>query len=136
MFSRKIAIDLGTANSLVYVSGKGVVFREPTVVAVSVDDERIMAVGEEARVMLGKTPENITASRPLKSGVIADYQTTEAGALTKLFSDGAKAEIHRKAEGLPRAVNTVCFRSIIMAALKERKVIDSSDLLLDGPADG
>jgi rod shape-determining protein MreB len=78
MFSRKIAIDLGTANSLVYVSGKGVVFREPTVVAVSVDDERIMAVGEEARVMLGKTPENITASRPLKSGVIADYQTTEA----------------------------------------------------------
>jgi type II secretory pathway predicted ATPase ExeA len=65
-----------------------------------------------------------------------DFQTTEAGAPTKLFSDGAKSDIHRKAEGLPRAVNTVCFRSIIMAALKERKIIDSSDLLLDGPADG
>lgn len=78
MFSKKIAIDLGTANSLVYVSGKGIVLREPTVVAVSVDDERIMAVGVEARDMIGKTPENIMASRPLKNGVIADYFVTEA----------------------------------------------------------
>jgi rod shape-determining protein MreB len=78
MFSKKIAIDLGTANSVVYVSGRGIVLREPTVVAVSVDDDKVVAVGEEARVMLGKTPDSITASRPLKSGVIADYRTTEA----------------------------------------------------------
>ncbi|EKE00375.1 MAG: hypothetical protein ACD_22C00036G0002 [uncultured bacterium] len=78
MFAKKIAIDLGTANSLVYVSGKGVVLKEPTVVAVSIDEEKILAVGEEAREMIGKTPDNITATRPLKSGVIADYETTEA----------------------------------------------------------
>jgi rod shape-determining protein MreB len=78
MLSKKIAIDLGTANSLVYLSGKGIVLTEPTVVAVSVDDEKVLAVGLEAREMLGKTPENITATRPLKDGVIADYVVTEA----------------------------------------------------------
>lgn len=78
MLGKKIAIDLGTANSVVYVSGKGIVLKEPTVVAVSVDDERVLAVGNEAREMLGKTPENITATRPLKDGVIADYVVTEA----------------------------------------------------------
>jgi len=78
MLSKKIAIDLGTANSLVYVSGKGVVLKEPTVVAVTEDDERIMAVGAEAREMLGKTPEGIIATRPLRDGVIADYLVTEA----------------------------------------------------------
>ncbi len=78
MLGKKIAIDLGTANSVVYVSGKGIVLREPTVVAVSIDDERVVAVGNEARDMLGKTPENITATRPLKDGVIADYVVTEA----------------------------------------------------------
>lgn len=78
MFSNKIAIDLGTANSLVYVSGKGIVLREPTVVAISVDDEKIVSVGNEAKEMLGKTPENIVATRPLKNGVIADYLVTEA----------------------------------------------------------
>ena len=85
MFSKKIAIDLGTANSLVYVSGRGIVLREPTVVAVSVDDERIMAVGTDAREMIGKTPESIVASRPLKNGVIADYFVTEA--LLRYFID-------------------------------------------------
>ncbi|RJR27984.1 rod shape-determining protein [candidate division WWE3 bacterium] len=78
MFGKKIAIDLGTANSLVYVSGRGIVLREPTVVAVSIDEERVVAVGSEAREMLGKTPENITATKPLKDGVIADYVVTEA----------------------------------------------------------
>ena len=76
--SKKIAIDLGTSNSLVYVSGKGIVLREPTVVAVSLDDDSVVAVGNEARDMLGKTPENIIVSRPLRSGVIADYVVTEA----------------------------------------------------------
>jgi rod shape-determining protein MreB and related proteins len=78
MLSKKIAIDLGTVNSLVYVLGKGVVVNEPTVVAISVDDERVVAVGTEARAMMGKTPENIEISRPLKEGVIADYVVTEA----------------------------------------------------------
>lgn len=77
-FGKKIAIDLGTANSLVYVSGKGVVLREPTVVAVSTDDDRVVAVGTEAREMFGKTPENIIVTKPLRDGVIADYVVTEA----------------------------------------------------------
>lgn len=78
MFVKKIAIDLGTANSLVHLSQKGIIITEPTVVAVSVDDDRVMAVGNEAREMLGKTPENIVATKPLKNGVIADYAVTEA----------------------------------------------------------
>ncbi|OGC70444.1 rod shape-determining protein [candidate division WWE3 bacterium RIFOXYC1_FULL_39_7] len=78
MFGKKIAIDLGTANSLVYVSGKGILLREPTVVAVSIDDDRVVAVGNEAREMIGKTPENIVATKPLRDGVIADYVVTEA----------------------------------------------------------
>ncbi|HSX39022.1 MAG TPA: rod shape-determining protein [Candidatus Saccharimonadales bacterium] len=85
MLANKIAIDLGTANSLVYISGKGIVLREPTVVAVSIDDEKVVAVGSEAREMLGKTPEGIIATRPLKDGVIADYLVTEA--LLRYFLD-------------------------------------------------
>ena len=73
----KIGIDLGTANILVYVKGKGIVITEPSVVAVS-DDNRIVAVGEEAREMIGRTPGNIQAIRPMKDGVIADYVITEA----------------------------------------------------------
>jgi rod shape-determining protein MreB len=77
-FGKKIAIDLGTANSLVYVAGQGVVLNEPTVVAVGTDDNRVLAVGNEAKEMLGRTPGNIIASRPMKDGVIADYVITEA----------------------------------------------------------
>ena len=73
----KIGIDLGTANVLVYVKGKGIVITEPSVVAVC-DDNRIVAVGEEAREMIGRTPGNIQAIRPMKDGVIADYVITEA----------------------------------------------------------
>ncbi|MDP3955490.1 MAG: rod shape-determining protein [bacterium] len=78
MFSKKIGIDLGTANSIVWLAGKGIVLNEPTVVAVSVDDNRVVAVGNEAKTMLGRTPENIEALRPLRDGVIADYQVTQA----------------------------------------------------------
>jgi len=78
MLSKRIAIDLGTANSLVYVVGKGVIANEPTVVAVTIDDEKVVAVGKEAKEMLGRTPEGIMASKPLRSGVIADYFVTEA----------------------------------------------------------
>ena len=74
----KLGIDLGTANTLVYVPGKGIVLNEPSVVAVSEQDNKILAVGDEAKKMIGKTPESIVAYRPMKDGVIADYRVTEA----------------------------------------------------------
>ncbi len=78
MFSKRIAIDLGTANTLVWVAGKGIVMNEPTVVAMGAEDGRVVAVGLEAKEMLGRTPGNIVASRPMRDGVIADYAVTEA----------------------------------------------------------
>ena len=78
MFVKKVGIDLGTANTLVYVPNKGIVIDEPSVVAVSMDDNSILAVGNEAKKMLGRTPDSIVASRPLRDGVIADYRVTEA----------------------------------------------------------
>ncbi len=79
MFLRKkVGIDLGTINTLVYLEKEGIVLNEPTVVAYSIEDRRILAVGEEARGMLGRTPGSIVASRPMKEGVIADYTTTSA----------------------------------------------------------
>ena len=78
MLGKRLGIDLGTANSLVWVAGQGLVLNEPTVVAVSVEDMRVVAVGNEAKTMLGRTPGNIIASRPMKDGVIADYAVTEA----------------------------------------------------------
>ena len=77
MASLDIGIDLGTASILVYVKGKGVVLKEPSVVAYDRDTEQIKAIGEEARLMLGRTPGNIIAVRPLRQGVISDYRTTE-----------------------------------------------------------
>ena len=76
--SMDIGIDLGTANVLVYVKGKGIVLREPSVVAVDRDTNRVLAIGEEARQMIGRTPGNIVAIRPLREGVIADYDITES----------------------------------------------------------
>lgn len=78
MLSKRIGIDLGTANSLVWLEGQGIVLNEPTVVAVRDDDNRVIAVGDEAKQMLGRTPGNIRASRPMRDGVIADYVVTEA----------------------------------------------------------
>jgi len=78
MFVKKIGIDLGTANTLVHIPDKGIVLNEPSVVAISVSDKRVLAVGDEAKEMLGRTPDTIVASRPLREGVIADYKTTEA----------------------------------------------------------
>ena len=78
MFIKKIGIDLGTCNSLVFIPGKGVILNEPSVVAVSVHDNKILAVGNEAKEMIGRTPETIVVSKPLKDGVIADYRITEA----------------------------------------------------------
>ncbi|MBN1850596.1 MAG: rod shape-determining protein [Deltaproteobacteria bacterium] len=81
LFANDLAIDLGTANTLIYMKGKGIILREPSVVAVKKDgrgSSKILAVGKEAKVMLGRTPENIVAIRPMKDGVIADFETTEA----------------------------------------------------------
>ncbi len=77
-FGKKLGIDLGTTNTLVHMPGKGIVLNEPSVVAIAVADKRVLAVGVEAKEMLGRTPDTIVASRPLKEGVIADYKTTEA----------------------------------------------------------
>ena len=78
MFIRKIGIDLGTTNTLVFVPGKGLVINEPSVVAISILDNKIIAVGNEAKEMIGRAPDSIIVSRPLRDGVIADYRITEA----------------------------------------------------------
>ncbi len=78
IFGKKIGIDLGTANTLVSVHGKGIVLNEPSVVAVSEEDNRILAIGNEAKEMIGRTPDSIIAYRPMRDGVIADYRVTEA----------------------------------------------------------
>ncbi|HEB41546.1 MAG TPA: rod shape-determining protein, partial [Candidatus Dependentiae bacterium] len=77
-FSNDIAIDLGTANTVVYVRGRGIVLNEPSVVAVKAHTNQVLAAGKRAKEMLGKTPENIIASRPLRDGVIANFELTEA----------------------------------------------------------
>ncbi len=76
--TKRIGIDLGTANTLVYLVGEGIVLNEPTVVAVTAEENRVVAVGKEAKEMLGRTPGNVVAMRPLRDGVIADYTITEA----------------------------------------------------------
>ncbi len=117
----KIGIDLGTANVLVYVKGKGIVIDEPSVVAVS-DDNRIVAVGEEAREMIGRTPGNIQAIRPMKDGVIADYVITEA-----MLDFFIKKAMRRRVVGfskpdvmisVPAGVTSVEKRAVRDAALK------------------
>ncbi|MER3487232.1 MAG: rod shape-determining protein [Chloroflexota bacterium] len=116
----KIGIDLGTANVLVYVQGRGIVIEEPSVVAVS-DDNRIVAVGEEAREMIGRTPGNITAIRPMKDGVIADYVITEAmlrffiGKATKGRIGFSRPEVMIS---VPSGVTSVEKRAVRDAALK------------------
>ncbi len=116
----KIGIDLGTANVLVYVKGKGIVITEPSVVAVS-DDNRIVAVGEEAREMIGRTPGNITAIRPMKDGVIADYVITEA-MLRFFIAKATKGRIgFSRPEvmiSVPAGVTSVEKRAVRDAALK------------------
>ncbi len=78
MFVKKVGIDLGTTNVLVYVPKRGIIINEPSVVAISKTDRKVLAVGKEAKDMIGRTPDTIVARRPLKDGVIADYRTTEA----------------------------------------------------------
>ena len=94
-FSKRIGIDLGTANTLVFLPGKGIVLNEPSVVAVSEQDKKVLAVGFEAKEMIGRTPDNIIAYRPMKDGVIADYRVTEAMLryfINKALASGVKAD--------------------------------------------
>jgi len=118
MFSKKIAIDLGTANSLVYVSGKCVIINEPTVVAVSVGGGDVIAVGNSAKEMIGRTPEGILPFRPLKDGVIADYSITEA--MLKYFLNKALGRVRFMGPtiliAVPAGVSSVESRAVIESA--------------------
>jgi rod shape-determining protein MreB len=120
LFSKKLGIDLGTANTLVFVPGRGIVLNEPSVVAVSEEDNRIMAIGIEAKQMIGKTPESIVAYRPMKDGVIADYRVTEA--MLRYYIDKALGKWNfAKPEVLlsvPAGVTSTERRAVIEAAIK------------------
>ncbi len=120
MFIRKIGIDLGTANSLVFVPKKGVLLNEPSVVAVSQDDNRVLAVGLEAKEMIGRTPETITAYRPLRDGVIADYRITEA--MIRYFINKVSGRIRLfKPEvmvSVPAGITSTEKRAVIEATVK------------------
>lgn len=119
MFVRKIGIDLGTANTLIFVPGKGVVINEPSVVAVSRHDNTVFAVGTEAREMIGRTPETIVAYRPLKDGVIADYRVTEAMLRYFINKAGGRFRLFRPEVmvSVPAGVTSTERRAVIEAAL-------------------
>ncbi len=119
-FSSKLGIDLGTANTLVFLPGKGVVLTEPSVVAVSEIDNRILAVGLEAKSMIGKTPESIIAYRPMKDGVIADYRVTEA--MLRYYIGKALGKLNffkpDVLVSVPAGVTSTERRAVIEAAIK------------------
>jgi len=118
MLGKKIGIDLGTANSVVFVQGEGIAFVEPTVVAIDVNTFKVIAVGSEAKKMIGKTPDNIVAKRPLRNGVIADSRITEA--LLKYFLNKAlgKSRFFKPdvVISVPAGITTVEQRAVIKAA--------------------
>lgn len=120
MFVRRIGIDLGTANTLVFIPGKGIVVNEPSVVAVSPTENIVLAVGNDAKEMLGRTPDNIVASRPMKDGVIADYRVTEA--MLKYFINKVtgKVRIFRPEImiSIPAGVTSTERRAVIDAAVR------------------
>ena len=119
-FSKKIGIDLGTANTLVYVPGRGIVLNEPSVVAVSEEDNKILAIGIEAKQMIGRTPESIIAYRPMKDGVIADYRVTEA--MLRYYIDKALGKWNfikpDVLVSVPAGVTSTERRAVIEAAIK------------------
>ncbi len=120
-FSKDIGIDLGTANTLVYVKGKGIVINEPSVVAVNQRTKQILAIGSEARNMVGRTPPHIVATRPLVDGVISDFEVTEA--MLRYFIDKVHAETYtflrrpRVVIGIPSGVTEVEKRAVQDAAI-------------------
>jgi len=120
MLVRKIGIDLGTANTLVFIPGKGVVVNEPSVVAVSILDNKVLAVGNDAKEMLGRTPDTIVASRPLRDGVIADYRVTEA--MLKYFINKVSGKIRLVRPeimlSIPAGITSTERRAVIDAAVR------------------
>lgn len=120
IFAKKLGIDLGTTNTLVFLPGKGIVLNEPSVVAVSEQDNKILAVGLEAKNMIGKTPDNIIAYRPMKDGVIADYRVTEA--MLRYFIDKTLGKWNLfKPEvmiSVPAGVTSTERRAVVEAAIK------------------
>ena len=122
LFSSDLAIDLGTANSLVYAKGKGIVVDEPSIVAVNESNGAVEAVGREAKYMLGRTPANIVAIRPLKDGVIADFKITER-MLTYFIrkAHGRKLLVHpRIVIGVPSEITQVEKRAVIDSAYRSK----------------
>ncbi len=119
-FVRKLGIDLGTANTLVFIPGKGIVLNEPSVVAVDQQTNRIMAVGNEAKEMIGRTPDNIIAYRPMKDGVIADYRVTEAMIRYYMRKALGKWNIWKPdvMVSVPAGVSSTERRAVIEATLK------------------
>lgn len=121
MWNRDIGIDLGTATVLVFVKGKGVVLREPSVVSMDQNTGKILSVGEDAKIMIGKTPGNVVAIRPLRGGVIADYTMTEVMLrefLKKTTSGMERIVRHRMMIGVPAGATDVERRAVIEAALE------------------
>jgi len=120
VFIRKIGIDLGTANTLVFIPKKGVVINEPSVVAVSRDENRVLAVGNEARDMIGRTPETIIAYRPLRDGVIADYRVTEAMLRYFINKAGGSFRLFRSEVmvSVPAGVTSTERRAVIEATMQ------------------
>src|SRR5579863_4781107 len=117
-FGRDMAVDLGTANTLVYVRGRGIVLNEPSVVAVNVKDDRPLAVGTEAKRMIGRTPSNIQAIRPLKDGVIADFEICEK--MLRYFIH----RVHQRRFAKPRMV--ICVPSGI-TGVEQRAVMEAAE---------
>ncbi len=118
LFSKEIGIDLGTANTLVYLKGKGVILREPSVVAVNNHTGQVLAVGNDAKQMIGRTPGNITAIRPLKDGVIADFETTQG--MLKYF---IRKAVGNSPLSKPRVI--ICVPSGV-TEVEKRAVVDSA----------
>ncbi len=121
MGATEIGIDLGTANILVYVKGKGIILKEPSVVAYDKDTNKIRAVGEEARQMIGKTPGNIMAVRPMRQGVISDYEVTEK--MLKYFISKAMG---KRAFRKPRV--SICVPSSVTEV--EKKAVEEQQLIV------
>lgn len=121
MWSRDIGIDLGTATVIVYIKGKGVVLREPSVVAFDKTTGKVLAVGEDAKIMIGRTPGNVIAVRPLKDGVIADYTMTEVmlKEFIKKVTHGFERLVrHRVMIGVPAGATDVERRAVLEAAME------------------
>jgi rod shape-determining protein MreB len=120
IFSPKLGIDLGTANTLVFLPGKGIVLNEPSVVAVSEVDKKVVAVGFDAKEMIGRTPDSIIAYRPMKDGVIADYRVTEA--MLRYFIDKAlgRWNVFRPdvMVSVPAGITSTERRAVIEAAVR------------------